>query len=265
MPKVARAFTLIELLVVIAIIAILAAILFPVFAQAKNAAKLAVCISNFKQIGLASELYRNDYDDVWYPLIRIEPLAGFADQKVWVGYDNQNVPTSGYYYGNMQEPATHPIRPGFIDPYLKNDAVKQCPNKPAKAQLVMAMNGFSPSEWSEYYRTNPKAEGQEFGPGMRTLEYINAYASASGASSSEVERPSETLVSWEHSATVPFCNFLQAYDWRDFPPNDKLLIEHFAFLHTGGTSTLWADGHSRKMLYGQLRRPYFSCRKDIYE
>src|SRR5687767_14945918 len=58
-----RGFTLIELLVVIAIIAILAAILFPVFAQAKEAAKKTGDISNFKQIGTAVQLYLGDYDD----------------------------------------------------------------------------------------------------------------------------------------------------------------------------------------------------------
>lgn len=59
----ARAFTLIELLVVIAIIAILAAILFPVFAQAKEAAKKSACLSNSKQIGTSMMIYLNDYDD----------------------------------------------------------------------------------------------------------------------------------------------------------------------------------------------------------
>jgi len=60
-----KAFTLIELLVVIAIIAILAAILFPVFAQAKLAAKKTVSISNQKQLGLAILMYTNDYDDMY--------------------------------------------------------------------------------------------------------------------------------------------------------------------------------------------------------
>jgi prepilin-type N-terminal cleavage/methylation domain-containing protein len=62
-----RAFTLIELLVVIAIIAILAAILFPVFAQAKEAAKKTATLAQYKQVGTASQIYISDYDDV-YPL-----------------------------------------------------------------------------------------------------------------------------------------------------------------------------------------------------
>ncbi len=67
-----RAFTLIELLVVIAIIAILAAILFPVFAQAKVAAKKATIISNAKQLGLGAIMYAGDYDDMF------SPTAGFT-------------------------------------------------------------------------------------------------------------------------------------------------------------------------------------------
>lgn len=65
MKSISRAFTLIELLVVIAIIAILAAILFPVFAQAKAAAKSSGDLSNLKQIGLAAIMYTNDYDDAF--------------------------------------------------------------------------------------------------------------------------------------------------------------------------------------------------------
>lgn len=76
-----RAFTLIELLVVIAIIAILAAILFPVFAQAKAAAKKTECISNVKQLGTAMLMYIGDYDG-YYPK-RIDGTDN-ADVDQWV-------------------------------------------------------------------------------------------------------------------------------------------------------------------------------------
>ena len=60
-------FTLIELLVVIAIIAILAAILFPVFARAREKARQTSCLSNLKEIGLAAKMYESDYDETTVP------------------------------------------------------------------------------------------------------------------------------------------------------------------------------------------------------
>jgi prepilin-type N-terminal cleavage/methylation domain-containing protein len=60
-------FTLIELLVVISIIAILAAILFPVFAQARERARLTTCASNLRQLGLANRMYAQDYDEQLFP------------------------------------------------------------------------------------------------------------------------------------------------------------------------------------------------------
>jgi prepilin-type N-terminal cleavage/methylation domain-containing protein/prepilin-type processing-associated H-X9-DG protein len=67
MKTIKRGFTLIELLVVIAIIAILAAILFPVFAKVREKARQTMCLSNEKQIGLALLAYTQDYDETWVP------------------------------------------------------------------------------------------------------------------------------------------------------------------------------------------------------
>ncbi|MBM3458754.1 MAG: DUF1559 domain-containing protein, partial [Armatimonadetes bacterium] len=76
-----RAFTLIELLVVIAIIAILAAILFPVFAQARATARKTQCLSNLKQIGLAILAYAQDYDETLPPANYF--LPGNPDNTTW--------------------------------------------------------------------------------------------------------------------------------------------------------------------------------------
>lgn len=91
-------FTLIELLVVIAIIAILAAILFPVFAKAREKARQSSCLSNAKQLGLAVMQYTQDYDEV--------------------------LPAS-YFPGN---PTTNDTWYEKIEPYLKNTQILKCPS-----------------------------------------------------------------------------------------------------------------------------------------
>ena len=82
-PQGPKAFTLIELLVVIAIIAILAAILFPVFAQAKMAAKRTSCLSNGRQIGMSVKIYLNDFDDTMpiFYAYNSQPPAGQPGHK----------------------------------------------------------------------------------------------------------------------------------------------------------------------------------------
>src|SRR5689334_13663709 len=78
-----RGFTLIELLVVIAIIAILAAILFPVFAQVRENARAASCLSNQKQIGTAVMLYAQDYDDQIVPWLSRKITGQPTQERAW--------------------------------------------------------------------------------------------------------------------------------------------------------------------------------------
>ncbi len=97
-------FTLIELLVVIAIIAILAAILFPVFAQARAQARKVVCLSNMKQIGLASMMYVQDYDEI------------FAPNRLYKDGTNTDIAPNGATWHAL------------IYPYIKNSEIFFCPD-----------------------------------------------------------------------------------------------------------------------------------------
>jgi len=103
-----RAFTLIELLVVIAIIAILAAILFPVFAQAREKARIATCTSNLKNFALAILMYDQDYDETM-------PIGYHA--KFLIG------PLTSQLSG-LPERGVH----AEVAPYVKNHGVAHCPD-----------------------------------------------------------------------------------------------------------------------------------------
>jgi prepilin-type N-terminal cleavage/methylation domain-containing protein/prepilin-type processing-associated H-X9-DG protein len=103
-------FTLIELLVVIAIIAILAAILFPVFAQARDKARGAACLSNCKQIGTAVYMYVQDYDETYYW------------QQSWDECGDMGPGAWGNQYW------TYTRWPSAHMPYLKNVGVFECPS-----------------------------------------------------------------------------------------------------------------------------------------
>lgn len=260
-----RGFTLIELLVVIAIISILAAILFPVFAQAKVSAHQTVCLSNMRQMGFASSLYLPDNDETWYPSVIWSPMPPFAPQQVWIGYDNRNFGIDGGFHGHVYDPPLNPPRPGAIDPYLKNHDIKKCPSMPKRWQSALALNWFNPGYNSPYYNRNPGAQGKEFGPAAKTFAIApDGTYTSTGANDSEVESSANTILAWEHFARVPVCNFLQVYDWFESPPNIDSLRSHFHFLHRDAANTLWVDGHAKRQKFQALRRPMFSSRKDIY-
>ena len=119
------AFTLIELLVVIAIIAILAAILFPVFAQAKSAAKKTATLSNTKQAMLGILMYAPDYDDMtpWhYGYTQGYPAQVYHNDTTWVNVISPYVKNRAMHFdGTLPEPkedsTTPDGRPAFADPF----------------------------------------------------------------------------------------------------------------------------------------------------
>jgi len=106
-----RGFTLIELLVVIAIIAILAAILFPVFARAREKARQTACLSNVKQIGLAILMYVQDYDEKFPP----NYMGSWRDAAIDpLGYTG----TSNYHWWDCR-----------VLPYMANTQIWRCPSQ----------------------------------------------------------------------------------------------------------------------------------------
>jgi prepilin-type N-terminal cleavage/methylation domain-containing protein/prepilin-type processing-associated H-X9-DG protein len=144
-----RGFTLIELLVVIAIIAILAAILFPVFAQARDKARQTQCLSNAKQLGTAIMMYAQDYDEV--------------------------LPYHTYNYTNFPEPSVNKNNvtkwPVVVQPYLKNTQVLHCPSMSIRSGYRYQDSVYN---WSVYvpwaYNGDPK-RGLSYATPLAAIPY----------------------------------------------------------------------------------------------
>lgn len=139
-PRRSHGFTLIELLVVIAIIAILAAILFPVFAQAREAARKSSCLSNEKQIGTAVQMYTQDYDERY-------PGRG----------------------GNNTNANDLPSWRQTTQAYIKNTQVFKCPSNSDSSIIADAASAFYPAI-NRSYGINDRISGQ-------SLAVVNAPAS----------------------------------------------------------------------------------------
>ncbi len=127
-------FTLIELLVVIAIIGILAAMLFPVFARAREAARKTQCLANVKNVALALQMYFTDFD-------ALPPK--FVNPPDWLKYD-----TYGHPCGFVTEANEYLRWPVILDEYVKNREVWQCPSAkiPGGASLIIPT-----ADWEEAY------------------------------------------------------------------------------------------------------------------
>jgi prepilin-type N-terminal cleavage/methylation domain-containing protein len=216
-------FTLIELLVVIAIIAILAAILFPVFAQAKTAAKKMVAINNLKQITLASIMYQGDNDDAFAPKLRI----GFAAS----GGDPTNAMSTDK----------------IIDPYVKSWEVWASPlDNRTRYNTPYGKIRRSFAVASNVFRSVQAAPG-----------YWSGFTGKSPITSSGVPEPAITIVLGERRQTTDpaLANPWTADDWfygiqinnsrrEDLVPGEPAFpYGEVAVKASDGASWAYADGH----------------------
>ena len=183
----ARGFTLIELLVVIAIIAILAAILFPVFQKVRENARRTSCLSNQKQIGLGTIQYVQDSDETF------PPLAVYSADGL----------TQGTGVGTFGEPdgttrTGNGIARGYFDaiqPYLKSPEVLHCPDDPQTQVKDPLWNGqgvYGAGAYSSYFYNADLGAPQGF-------PYLNHYNTA-GSPLASVVQPASTIITGDSSA-----------------------------------------------------------------
>ena len=180
-------FTLIELLVVIAIIAILAAILFPVFAQARAAARKAACMSNEKQISLGMLMYFQDYDE------RTPRAVNNASSSAHL-----NIPLTPSVLGDNAFLAADTIlgRPaGMLYSYIKNEALWRCPqdNVTYNAKTLNTNNSLCIANATSYHLSLFLTGSQ--------VDGVNETTSGEGLLNAAVPRPAQTILARDGDAS----------------------------------------------------------------
>ncbi len=222
MQRRTNAFTLIELLVVIAIIAILAAILFPVFAQAKAAAKKVSCLSNLKQISLATSIYNNDFDDVM-PASLTSWDMGAGDPKGFMDTDLHTMTADSGYGGDPDQ--SPPLQQVY--PYVKSFGLYSCPTA----------SDTSTSGWTKVT-----------GSGLGNSSYV--WNGAVGTQSTTRADQIASLIVWAEGPQVTRVGFVQPSPWNkaSLQHMNGMDISWVGVIHGSvGGNYGFADGHGKYM------------------
>jgi len=268
-----KAFTLIELLVVIAIIAILAAILFPVFAQAKEAAKKTACLSNNKQLGTGFYLYAADSDDIlpqtsWENTLTPSPTnPGDKYQIHWTFNIQPYVKNWDMFVCNSDSTPAKPKYPCASTAAIGQlvGGVMTCDWMVPKYSYIPNYNLIPAHDWLPVSMTafaNP-ADLILLGERRNSLDngtLMGAHKGTSGFNPSQ-PCPAWTLVSYTGLAspsagTYSYWNRAQAEYHALNDKNDKSDIVRVKWdRHSGGGNYAYADGHAKFQKLDQTLNP----------
>jgi prepilin-type N-terminal cleavage/methylation domain-containing protein/prepilin-type processing-associated H-X9-DG protein len=235
-----RGFTLVELLVVIAVIAILAAILFPVFAQVREKGRQTVCLSNVRQIASGMMMYVQDYDEIFPPALSINPGESYYYELSWMNR---------------------------VQPYVRNLGIFVCPSADHRStdwrvsSDILQNYGYSPSMRAVGDGSGWTALGTPYGRalweglgGFYGARAVGTYTrTASSHALGEIARPSET------AAIVDHRHFDWAFHLAQFSipeprhiPEPPVRLANGEMLPAGLVNMVFCDGHVKAMKHQRV-------------